>query len=195
MDSSATRPTLAGPWSFVIGPWWRSVRPLVQWENGRSIIARWGFDSLRADSVIANGTEVLRAAHPALNRRGVGSNPTGPISLTIRRRLDRAHEVAAAYRPATAEARVQIPLGTSVVLMVRGVGKPGHSACFGSRRASVRIRPPRWYCFAPFRWNSCWYECPAVNRDAAGSIPAAGAGTVGRASRMVTAPDSNSDER
>ena len=26
-----------------------------------------------------------------------------------------------------------------------------------------------------FRWSSCWYERPAVNREDAGSIPAAGA--------------------
>jgi hypothetical protein len=83
------------------------------------------------------GTKVLAAAHLALNQAGEGSSPSGPTprrgmasdvmpaigvapayqpdarpSLTSRNRW-RAHDVAAAYRLAMAEARVRVPLGTS----------------------------------------------------------------------------------
>ena len=37
------------------------------------------------------------------------------VSLTIRLRSMRAHDVAAAYRLAMAEVRVRLPLGTSVI--------------------------------------------------------------------------------
>src|SRR4051794_1927477 len=50
-----------------------------------------------------------------------------------------------------------------------------------------------------FRWSSCWYERPAVNREDAGSIPAAGVYSLrtlleGPADRE-TAPGLNPGER
>ena len=118
------------------------------------------------------GTEVLAAERPALNRFGEGSSPSGPTpmlhwsssgedsALVTRGRgfeshpvlsalfdnsatVKSAHDVAVAYRLAMADVRVRLPLGTYRMETTRDVGKPGQSACFGSRRAPVRIRPSR----------------------------------------------------
>ena len=170
------------------------------------------------------GTEVLAAERPALNRFGEGSSPSGPTPMQAlvvqRRRLrprkagtwvrvppgalgplwqfgdgDRAHDVAVAYRLAMADVRVRLPLGTC--RRTRGLGvweslanppasgagerrfESGHPDCLTRR----------------FRWSPCWYGRPAVNRENAGSIPAAGARRRGRASRPATAPGSNPGER
>ena len=66
---------------------------------------------------------------PVMRRRGFESHPVPSVSLTIRTRLMRAHDVVAAYRLAMAEARVRLPLGTSGHSPegdpIRDVGKPG----------------------------------------------------------------------
>jgi hypothetical protein len=47
-----------------------------------------------------------------MRQRGFESHPVLFVSLTIRLRKERAHDVAAAYRLAKAEVRVRLPLGT-----------------------------------------------------------------------------------
>jgi hypothetical protein len=49
---------------------------------------------------------------PVMRRRGFESHPVPSVSLTIRTRSYRAHDVAAACRLAMAEVRVRLPLGT-----------------------------------------------------------------------------------
>src|SRR3954466_11490779 len=84
---------------------------------------------------------------------------------------DSAHDVAAAYRLAMADVRVRLPLGTS---FDSGCGKawpirlPWEQESAGSNPAI-----PTGCLTRRFRWSSCWYEYPAVNRGDAGSIPAA----------------------
>ena len=53
---------------------------------------------------------MLPAASPALNRRGEGSNPSGPIGNKAS-----AHDVAAAYCLAMADVRVRLPLGALAI--------------------------------------------------------------------------------
>ncbi len=136
------------------GPIDRSIdRPVAQRKSPRPITGRRGFNSPRADSrasvVFSPGTQVLAAAHPALNRAGEGSSPSGPIrnsrhrwssgedtAPVMRRRgfeshpvlslfdnpvtVKCAHDVAAAYRLAMADVRVRLPLGTSLLPTDRG---------------------------------------------------------------------------
>jgi hypothetical protein len=116
-----------------------------------------------------HGTKALAAEPLALNQAGEGSSPSGPTRRTAlvvqwpghRTRnaatwvrvppgalcfLDKsaseigAHDVAAAYRLAKAEVRVRLPLGTSYGMWESLV----QSACFGSRRSPVQIRPSRF---------------------------------------------------
>lgn len=115
---------------------------------------------------------MLSAASPALNRRGEGSNPSGPTekkhwsssgedtAFVMRRRrfesdpvlfevllnlsifdnlvcIDCAHDVVEAFLLAMQGVSVRFRLGA----LIQDVGKPGYSACSGSRRSLVRIQP------------------------------------------------------
>jgi hypothetical protein len=74
-----------------------------------------------------------------MRRRGFESHPV-LCFLDHSASESSAHDVMEAYRPATAEARVQIPLGT-----LNGMEESlAQSACFGSRRSPVQIRPSRF---------------------------------------------------
>jgi hypothetical protein len=113
---------------------------------------------------------VLAAAHPALNRAGEGSSPSGPIrqvstggpaaghrtrnaAAWVRvppgalRFFDNsvtvkcAHDVAAACRLAMAEVRVRLPLGTWTT---RGVGKSGNPPASGAGERRFESGRPDW---------------------------------------------------
>jgi hypothetical protein len=114
-----------------------------------------------------------------MRRRGFESHPVLSV-FDNSGDGDRAHDVAVAYRRAMADVRVRLPLGTSVRLgMWESLANPPASGA-GERR----FESGRPDCLRRrFRWSSCWYERPAVNREDAGSIPAAGAVPPGRASR------------
>lgn len=115
---------------------------------------------------------MLAAAYPALNRKGEGSSPSDPTdtqalvvqwrgyrtrnaatrvrvppgalrSLTIRPMIRRAHDVAAAYRLAMAEARVQLPLGA---FDMQDVGKPGIPRASGARDRRFKSGRPDYRC-------------------------------------------------
>ena len=118
--------------------------------------------SVRTSYLVALGTKALAAERLALNQAGEGSSPSGPTrrkALVVQRPglrtrnaatwvrvppgalcfLDNsasescAHDVAAAYRLAKAEVRVQLPLGTSAIGMWESLVNPPASGA-GDRR-------------------------------------------------------------
>jgi hypothetical protein len=80
---------------------------------------------------------------PVMRRRGFESHPVLSAFFDNSGSATCARDVAAAYRSATAEARVRLPPGTSSLSRRSGRGKAWQSAWFGTRRAPVQIRPPR----------------------------------------------------
>jgi hypothetical protein len=157
---------------------------------------------------------VLPAASPALNRAGEGSNPSGPTdnkALVVQRRRLRtrnaetpvrvragalcsltiekdyeasAHDVAAAYCLAMAEARVQLPLGAL-------------ASAHGKAWQFRRFREPEIVGSNPtaptrLRWGPCWYGQAPVKRTDTGSIPVTAAG---RTSQWAMAAVSKTVER
>ena len=77
-----------------------------------------------------------------MRRRGFESHPV-LLFFDNSIRIQCTHDVAAAYCLAMADVRVRLPLGAFVESACRKVWE---SACFGSRRSSVQIRPRRLDC-------------------------------------------------
>jgi hypothetical protein len=123
-----------------------------------------------------------------MRRRGFESHPV--LFFDNSASVLRAHDVAAAYRSATAEVRVRLPLGT---WFVRGVGKPGNPP--GSGPGERRFESGRPDSFTPDRGSMSWFMCLPVKEEPAGSIPAPGAAHCGRASQLAMAAVSNTAER
>ena len=122
-----------------------------------------------------------------MRQRGFESHPVlCRLIFNNSARNSRTHDVAAAYRLAKAEVRVQLPLGAfSFAWTVRRenegplamndyqrVGKHGNPRASGARERRFKSDHADW---KTLRWSPCWYGQAAVNRRDTGSIPVAAA--------------------